>query len=108
MTTYARGPSLGGDQYTDKDGRITWTKYHDEQRVYVLDFSDLLDSGETISSHSWSPSGPTIVSSVLASPVITVKVSGCGTADLTLTTSTQVRELHYRWRGLDQHRRDYA
>lgn len=108
MTTYARGPALGGDQYIDKNGRTTWDKYHDEQKIYVLDFTDLLDSGETIASHTWLCSGPTMVSSVLATPVITVKVSGTGTANLKLTTSTQVRELHYRWRSMDKTIGDYS
>lgn len=108
MTTthFSRGPSLGAEFFRDKDGFLTTTKAYDAELTYDFDFTDMLDSGETITSATWEPSGPTITSS-LATPVVSVNVVGCGTAKLTLTTNTQKRIENFRWIG-EKRKRDYA
>lgn len=97
---YVKGGSVSGDWFRDKDGYLTTAKNRDAVLVYPINFTDLLDSGETIVSATWEPSGPTITS-VLATPIVTATVTGTGTAKLTLVTTTQTRVEYFRWIGLD-------
>lgn len=104
QTFYLPGPR--SCWYRD-NGYWTTAKFHDEKITYPLDFADLLDSGETISSHTWDTSGPTITPSTLASTTVTATVLGTGTAKLKLTTSTGIRIVNFRWRDITTGKSDY-
>jgi hypothetical protein len=61
----------------DEDG-IPWTSLHnDETNTFPVDFTDELDSGESVSSVSVDSGGVT-VSESLSTPVVTLTVSGTG------------------------------
>ena len=46
--------------YEDRDGILTIPKHHDSTEIYTLDWSDLLDPSETISSSSFTADGVTV------------------------------------------------
>jgi hypothetical protein len=96
------------DWYLDEDRIPTTTKRYNEVKSESLDLTNELGS-ETISSHTWDSSGPTISGSVAAGAVISWKVTGAGYGTLKVVTSG-ARTLHYpmHWRSTDQEPLDYA
>lgn len=95
--------------YRNKDGVLETTKRYDEIESGRFDFTNLLASGETVSSVSWDQDGVTISSSVLATPVVTWLVAGAGYATLKATLSTGRKlEQRMRWLATDATSGDYA
>lgn len=72
----------------DGDGTVWTSKSEDEVLSVPIDWTDALDSGETVSSSSWAASGVTASGASLATPIATVKVSGTnGSLTNTVVTS---------------------
>jgi hypothetical protein len=96
--------------FRDFDG--VWTKFkrYDEVIDEFFDFTDDLDSGETISSVTGEANGVSYSSIAAASPLIgiTALTGGPGYVDITITTSSS-REYQerFRWRCPDNTSSDY-
>lgn len=96
--------------YRDVDGIMCHTKRYDERNTYTLDFTDALDSGESISSAAYSWDGPTSQAGpTLSSPTIVVDITGAGELEVRATTSaSRILERKYRWRSTDTGIDDYT
>lgn len=84
--------------FTDMDGLTCALQDQDEVKAYIFDYTEELDSGETISSQTTtSEGGPVVDSSALATPQVTMTLSKSGgTVKNTIVTSnsrTIVRRL---------------
>lgn len=91
-------PLERSEWFKDKDGVWTTSKHTDEVKPYSFDYTDVLNSGETISTSSWDANGVTTSSPALATPVATVTVTGTdGSLQNTLVTSAS-RTLVYTYR----------
>ncbi len=72
----------------DGEGLIVYTKHMHEVDSYLWDLTDWLESGETVSSVTTDVSGVTLNSASLATPVVTLVVTGTdGSIRMTATTS---------------------
>lgn len=95
--------------FRDFDGLETAEKRYDEIVSYPVDFTDWLDSGETISSVSWDFSGVTDEGSSNTTTTITMLVSGLGEVEAEITTSASRKlEVKYRFRSAETHVEDYS
>lgn len=81
-------PLVRTGYFTDRDGVANVCQRYDEITTLNIDWTDQLASGETVSSISYSASGPTTSSASLASPISTVTVTGSGELEITATLST--------------------
>ena len=75
--------------YEDRDGILTIPKHHDSTEIYTLDWSDLLDPSETISSSSFTADGVTVSGAALTTPKTTITVADSG-GSLTNTVVTSL------------------
>lgn len=108
QTLTLRLPLWRNEWFTDYDGILTTTKREDETRVYVLDYTDWLNSGESVSSTTITSDGPVVTSS-LSSPNLTLTVSKTGYATIKATTSaSRVLELRLHWQGINHEAEDYT
>ena len=92
-------PKRRSEWFWDYDGVWTTSKDSDAVLDYAFDFTHSLDSGETISSISWSASGVTISSESNTTTTAEIRVTGTGEATATITTSAG-REITPRLRWL--------
>lgn len=95
--------------FSDRDGALATSKRSDEILLLSLDWTDQLDSGETVSSVAYVDDGVTTSGATLASPVSTVLVTGIGEVEVTATLSTG-RKLQRvtRFHGTDGASGDYT
>lgn len=102
-------PLNRNEWFEDYDGLQTTFKRYDEVKDYIFDWTDSLDSGETISSASWSSDGPTINSSSNTTTTTTVTLTGSGKAEVTIITSnSRTLQAKFNWRASDGGVDDYA
>jgi len=98
-----RLPPERNQWFRDIDGVLTRQKLEDEVLTEIVDFTDQLDSGETVSTAAWDDvSGPTITGTTVTTPQVAFTVTKSGDATLVITTSaarTLRREL--RWLARD-------
>lgn len=95
--------------FVDFDGIRTTSKLQDEKLIETFDFSDVLSSGETISSVAWEAQGVTISNESNTTTTATLTVTGNGMAKVTLTTSTgQEIQEQFRWMAKDAVHSDYS
>lgn len=73
--------------FRDEDGALATTKREDEQLQLVIDWSDQLASGETISSVAYVDSGVTRSSTSNSTTTTTTTVTGIGETEVSVTTS---------------------
>jgi hypothetical protein len=81
-------PLVRTPYFRDRDDVLATTKRSDEIVTLSLDWTDQLETAETVSSIAYSASGPTTSSPTLATPVSTVTVTGVGELTVTATLST--------------------
>jgi hypothetical protein len=62
--------------HIDGDGWPVFVRHKDTVAPIAIDWTDKLDSGETVSTSSWEAHGVTASSASLVSPVATVTVTG--------------------------------
>lgn len=74
--------------FTNEDGDLSTSKRSDEIVQLVLDWSDQLASGETISSVAYEDSGITRSSTSNTTTTTTTNVTGTGYTEVTVTLST--------------------
>lgn len=74
--------------FADADGIISTEKYQDEILQLVLDWSNELATGETISSAAYVDSGITTSGKSTTSTTTTCTVTGVGSTEITVTLST--------------------
>lgn len=75
--------------FRDRDGVPATVKTEDEVVAIVLDWTDLLASGETISTSTWVDNGVTTSSRAIASLTTTCNVTGAdGETENTIVTSS--------------------
>ena len=97
-----RHPLTRQSWFHDFDGVWSTVKTYDSKLTYTFDITDLLASGETISSVVWVANGPTLSSESTSSPQHTVTVLGSGEAEATITTSSsRIIVTNYRWIASD-------
>lgn len=84
-TTYL--PLTRNRWFQDQDGAMATTAREDEHVACVINWSNLLLSGETISSVVYDDSGVTRIGTALATPVTTDYITGIGETEITVTTS---------------------
>lgn len=93
----------------DEDGVYWTTKHEDEVLLLRIDWTNLLESGETVSSVAYDDdSGLTLSGEALATPVSTVTITGTGEVEVEATLSSGRllrRDVRYY---LPQGRREYA
>jgi hypothetical protein len=107
MSVMAFPGRFKGGWFLGSDGRLTNSKYDNEERSYTFRFGGLLD-GDTISTATWSMSGAVNEASSNTTTEVTIRVSGIGTGDLEIeTTSGDVLEFRFRWMSSDGLARDY-
>jgi len=106
MSTYYHQTERN-EWFRGDDDLPTTSKHTDDTIPYTLDYSDMLNSGETISTSTWEADGPTLTSGSIASGLggsskaAQITVNGHGKAKNTIVTSssrTIVRS--YRWEAL--------
>jgi len=68
--------------FRNENGDVSTVKDPDDTVKHVFDFADDLPSGETVSSQATTSDGPT-VASALATPKVTVTISGSGSGLIT-------------------------
>jgi hypothetical protein len=102
MTTLRMQRRLGAGWYLSPiDYRLTTHKRSDESVSYTIDFSGYL-GGDTISTATWEMSGAVNDASSNTTTAVTIRVSGLGTAKLTLVTSaSETLEFQFRWAPID-------
>ncbi len=74
--------------FRDRDGVLATSKAEDDDLRVVLDLTDYLASGETVSSASYADSGVTTSSKSVATPQVLFTVTGTGYTTVTVTMST--------------------
>jgi hypothetical protein len=74
--------------FVDRDGYLSTSKREDEKTTLVLDWTDQLASGESVSSVAYVDSGVTSSGAALTSPNSTIVVTGVGEVEVTATLST--------------------
>lgn len=101
-TSTYRHPLKRQPWFVGHDGVPTTVKMYDDKLTYTFDLTDLLASGETVSSATWTSNGPTLTSASVSSPQHSITVEGSGEADVVVATSAS-RELNftYRWQAQD-------
>lgn len=93
--------------FLDWDGVYATTKRHNDKISYEFDESEELKS-ETISTASWSSSGPTLSGASIDSAKHSITVTGSGEATVTVTGSGgTIFERRYRWIATDRFVKDY-
>lgn len=86
----------------DKDGWLTFTKREDDTVKYTFDLTEDLaeiGSSETISSATWTESGPTVSGEGTSNTTFYATVTKSGTAKVVVVTSSSY-ELVYRLRWI--------
>lgn len=73
--------------FRDRDGVLATSKRYDEIVQLVLDWTDQLASGETVSSVAYEDSGVTRSSTSNTTTTSTTSVTGTGETEITVTTS---------------------
>lgn len=76
-----------GRWFRDYDGAIATTKRNDELVKVTLDWTDLLASGETVSSAAYTDSGVTRSSTSVSTPQTITSVTGLGEFKIVMTSS---------------------
>jgi hypothetical protein len=61
--------------FRDKDRVLSVSKHEEQIESFTIDWNDVLDTGETISTSAWDSDGPTVVTSSNTTTTATVKVS---------------------------------
>ena len=74
--------------FTDRDGVLSFSKAEDDELRVVLDFTDYLASGETVSSAAYADSGVTTSSKSVSTPQVIFTATGTGYTTVTVTLST--------------------
>lgn len=74
--------------FIDRDGILSFAKMLNDDLRVVLDFTDYLASGETVSSASYGDSGVTTSSKSVSTPQVIFTATGCGYTTVTATLST--------------------
>lgn len=97
MGTYIL-PVTRSPYYHDEDGVLSVLQDTDATDTHVLDFTDVLASGETVSSIATTVSGVTLDSSALATPNVTLTVTGTGGEIETKATTSASRVIVQRLR----------
>jgi len=90
------------------DDGIPWIPVHEDDITGVSeDLTDILASGETVSSVSWESSGVTVSSEANTTTGFTANLTSVGTTKATVTMSTGRKKVYeYRLRGVDTVRKD--
>jgi predicted RNA-binding protein (virulence factor B family) len=73
--------------FADDEGVLSTTKREDEILQLVIDWTDQLSSGETVSSVAYVDSGVTTSSASATTTTSTVTVTGIGETEITATLS---------------------
>ena len=101
--------------YHIHNGEYVREKRVDEILTEEAEFATELDSGETLSTASFSTDGPTISGTTIASgrdstnTKVTFTITSTGVATLTVTTSnSRTLERRFRWRGTNDDLDDYT
>ena len=94
--------------FRDTDGALATTKRQDEIVQLVINWTDYLASGETVSSVAYVDSGVTRSSSSATTTTSTTSVTGVGETEVTATLSTgRVLQQVVRFYGTDGAASDY-
>ena len=101
--------------YSYLEGEYVREKRVDEVLTEEVEFAPELESGETLSTASFSTDGPTISGTTVATgrdgtnTAVTFTITSTGLATLTVTTSnSRTLERRFRWRGTNADLDDYT
>jgi hypothetical protein len=95
-------PSSRQKWFKDFDGIWATTKREDGIEIETFDFSDRLETGETIASVAWEEDGADLSAASNTTTTATVTVTGSGEAEVTITTSAGRKlQERFRWVGKD-------
>lgn len=87
MPSFYLPPENRGLFFTDIDGKLAVYKDEDAVETYTLDFTDVLDSGDTIASVAYKADGVTLNSSSNTTTTISMTVAKTG-GDIQATVTT--------------------
>ena len=110
MGTYRSSiPNRGNSHFHDFDGSLVDAKYEDEVITHVWDLTDLLASGESVSSTSYeAQSGLTVNSETLATPIVTYEITKTGVLEVAATLSSgRVLKERFAWQPREEGASDY-
>ena len=81
--------------FIDRDGVLSFSKAENDELRVVIDLTDYLASGETVSSVVYTDSGVTTSSKSVSSPQVIFTATGVGytTLDITLSTNRTVEKV---------------
>jgi hypothetical protein len=74
-------------QYRDRDGVITYPKAEDTVETYTIDWTEQIDSGDSIASSSWDVDGVTASGAGTSGTTVYVTISDTN-GEITNTTTT--------------------
>lgn len=108
MTHYL--PLVHNRWFEDLDQAMATTMREDEIIPCVINWGNLLASGETIASVAYTDSGLTRSGTALASPETTDNITGIGETEITCTTSTgrKLQKIVRTYSETGHRRLDYA
>lgn len=92
-------PKDESEYFIDREGRLTYVQHEEATRAYTLDWSDQLNTGETISTSTWDEEGVSVDSSSNTTTTTTATISQTnGAAKNTITTSagrTEIKRIFF-------------